>query len=130
MTAAEVVAGAGLVLSSASPGSARRRTCQACVGRDKRDTAAIYPKWSIDWLSVTVFGMEPNEVAAIVSDAFHEGSQVRLNGWSEQGGPSFYRNRYEYLGASLLYGCFSEGAEEAVIREFEYAYCKGEFRGA
>ncbi|MGH7883515.1 MAG: replication initiation factor domain-containing protein [Candidatus Dormibacteraceae bacterium] len=78
------------------------------------DTAAIYPKWSIDWLSVTVFGIEPNEVAAIASEAFHGGVQVRLDGWSEQGGASFYRNRYEYLGASLLYGCFSEGAEENV----------------
>jgi hypothetical protein len=76
------------------------------------DTAAItpkgpergIPKWGIDWLSITVWGMTPDEVALVTSEAFHVGRAVGLSGWSEKGGAAFYRQRYEYLGASLLFG--------------------------
>jgi hypothetical protein len=35
------------------------------------DTGATSPSWSIDWLAVTVWGIEVDRVARLVSEAFH-----------------------------------------------------------
>ena len=78
------------------------------------DTGATSPGWSIDWLAVTVWGVDVDRVARLVSEAFHLGKQVGVSGWTAMGGARFYGRRHEYLGATLLSECQSKGAEDNV----------------
>lgn len=76
------------------------------------DTGATSPGWSIDWLAVTVWGLDVDRVARLVSEAFHFGKQVGIEGWQALGGVRFYGQRHEYLGATLLSEYLSKGAED------------------
>jgi hypothetical protein len=78
------------------------------------DTGATSPGWSIDWLAVTVWGVDADRVARLVSEAFHYGKQVGIEGWEPMGGARFYGRRHEYLGSTLLSECQSRGAEDNV----------------
>lgn len=44
------------------------------------DTGATSPRWGIDWLAVTVWGVDVDRVARLVSEAFHLGRQVGVEG--------------------------------------------------
>lgn len=76
------------------------------------DTGATSPRWSIDWLAVTVWGVDVDRVARLVSEAFHFGKQVGVEEWQALGGARFYGRRHEYLGATLLSEYLSTGAED------------------
>ena len=78
------------------------------------DTGATSPGWSIDWLAVTVWGVDADRVARLVSEAFHFGKQVGVEAWQPMGGARFYGRRHEYLGATLLSESQSKGAEDNV----------------
>ena len=78
------------------------------------DTGATSPGWSIDWLAVTIWGVDADRVARLVSEAFHLGREVGVEGWTLLGGARFYGRRHEYLGATLLSECQSKGAEDNV----------------
>jgi hypothetical protein len=76
------------------------------------DTGATSPGWAIDWLAVTVWGMDVDRVARLVSEAFHFGKQVGVEEWQPLGGARFYGRRHEYLGATLLSEYLARGAED------------------
>jgi hypothetical protein len=76
------------------------------------DTGATSPRWSIDWLAVTVWGVDVDRVARLVSEAFHFGKQAGIEEWQSGGGARFYGQRHEYLGATLLSEYLSRGAED------------------
>ncbi len=76
------------------------------------DTGATSPRWGIDWLAVTVWGVDVDQVARLVSDAFHFGKQAGIEEWRSVGGARFYGQRHEYLGATLLSEYLSRGAED------------------
>ncbi len=76
------------------------------------DTGATSPGWAIDWLAVTVWGVDVDRVARLVSEAFHFGKQVGVDEWQAAGGARFYGRRHEYLGATLLSEYLSRGAED------------------
>ena len=46
------------------------------------DTGATSHSWTIDWLAVTVWGVEADAVARLVSEAFHFGKSIGLSGWT------------------------------------------------
>jgi Replication initiation factor len=87
------------------------------------DTGATSPTWGIDWLAMTIWGMEADSVARMVSEVFHFGHEVPLSGWQEMGGARFYRHRHEYLGATLLTECYSKGAADNVHVVFPGEAC-------
>lgn len=66
------------------------------------DTGATSPVWGIDWLAVTTWGADLDTVAKLVSEAFHLGKAVGIEGWLAQGGAKWYGRRHEYLGATVL----------------------------
>jgi Replication initiation factor len=78
------------------------------------DTGATSPAWAIDWLAVSLYGVEAERVASLVSEAFHFGRPVGLEGWQAMGGARFYGRRYEYLGATLLADPQAPGARDHV----------------
>ena len=45
------------------------------------DTGATSPSWAIDWLAVTVWGVDVDRVARLVSEAFHLGKQAGIGEW-------------------------------------------------
>jgi hypothetical protein len=61
---------------------------------------------------VTVWGLDVDRVARLVSEAFHFGKHVGVEGWQALGGARFYGRRHEYLGATLLSEYLSKGAED------------------
>jgi len=61
---------------------------------------------------MTVWGVEADRVARLVSEAFHFGRQVGVEEWQAMGGAKFYGQRHEYLGATLLSEYLSKGAED------------------
>lgn len=76
------------------------------------DTGATSPRWGIDWLAVTVWGVDVGQVARLVSEAFHFGKQAGVEEWQALGGARFYGQRHEYLGATLLSEYLSRDAED------------------
>ncbi len=78
------------------------------------DTGATSPSWAIDWLAVTVWGVDLDRVCRLVSEAFHLGRPIGSSGWTAMGGARFYACRHEYLGATVLSGCQAKGVEENV----------------
>jgi hypothetical protein len=78
------------------------------------DTGATSPAWAIDWLALSIYGIEADRVAELVSEAFHFGRSVGLSGWAALGGARFYGRRYEYLGATLLADPQAPGARDHV----------------
>src|SRR5437667_8434916 len=79
------------------------------------DTGATSPGWTIDWLSVTVWGVDLDRVARLVSEAFHFGRQVGIEGWdAAAGGARFYGQRHEYLAATVLSEYLTRAAEDNV----------------
>ncbi len=76
------------------------------------DTGATSPRWAIDWLAVTVWCVDVDRVARLVSEAFHFGKQVGVEEWQALGGARFYGRRHEYLGTTLLSEYLSRGAED------------------
>jgi hypothetical protein len=87
------------------------------------DTGATSHSWAIDWLAVTVWGVEADAVARLVSEAFHFGKSIGLSGWTSSGGAKFYGRRHEYLGTTVLSDCQSKGAEDNVHVELPGAAC-------
>ena len=63
---------------------------------------------------MTIWGVDADRVARLVSEAFHLGREVGVEGWTLLGGARFYGRRHEYLGATLLSECQSKGAEDNV----------------
>jgi hypothetical protein len=81
MTTADIASGAG----------ARGANLLPLAG----DTGATSPGWAIDWLAVTVWGVDVDRVARLVSEAFHFGKQVGVEEWQALGGARFYGRRHE-----------------------------------
>jgi hypothetical protein len=61
---------------------------------------------------VTVWGVDVDRVARLVSEAFHFGKQVGVEDWQALGGARFYGRRHEYLGATLLSEYLARGGED------------------
>lgn len=97
------------LLDPAVPGS-RAENALPLAG----DTGAITPVWGIDWLAVTTWGAELDTVARLVSEAFHLGRPVGIEGWLAQGGAKWYGHRHEYLSATVLSEPQAPGVEDNV----------------
>ena len=63
---------------------------------------------------MTVWGVEADVVARLVSEVFHFGKSIGLSGWTSSGGAKFYGRRHEYLGTTVLSDCQSKAAEDNV----------------
>lgn len=80
MTAADIEVGTGSRVAGTLPPAG--------------DTGATSPGWAIDWLAVTVWGVDVDRVARLVSEAFHFGKQVGIESWQALGGARFYGQRH------------------------------------